>query len=302
MSKVMRIILALSLALSLSFAIIGCADEEAAQGELTQEKVEQIVADAAVATEGVKTFKFDMDMQMAMDMIAEGESGQISIVADYSGSMDQADNEMQMLMDIKMDFDVPDGTEQMGMDMDMEVYIVGDWMYMKMGMLGLGEEWMKMVLTDEVWQEQSQISQFGEQIELLASATEVSLLGSEDVNGTACYVVEIVPEMGALGNLLSQLQTLGMEGLDFGQLNLADLFKEVSIKEWIAKDSYLLTKSEIYMLMEISAGDVGATEDDFGKMTMDVNMVMKLYDYNQEVSIELPEAALQAEEMPGLGL
>ena len=50
---------------------------------------------------------------------------------------------------------------------------------------------------------------------------------------------------------------------------------------------------------EMSPEDVGATEEDFGKMTMDMNIEMKLYDYNQAVSIELPPEALEAPEMPG---
>jgi hypothetical protein len=48
----------------------------------------------------------------------------------------------------------------------------------------------------------------------------------------------------------------------------------------------------------MSPADVGATEADFEKMTMDMNIGQRLYDYNQPVSIILPPAALDAEEMP----
>jgi hypothetical protein len=147
-----------------------------------------------------------------------------------------------------------------------------------------------------MWEMQNQIEP---QIEMLRSAVEVNLLGSEDVNGTPCYVVEIIPSMEALSDLLAQQQTPGMEDLDFGGLNLTDLFEKMSIKYWVAKDSYLLMKSEINMLMDLSAEDVGATQRDFEKMTMDMNMEMILYDYNQAVSIELPQEALKAPKMPG---
>ncbi len=160
---------------------------------------------------------------------------------------------------------------------------------------GQGKQWVKMELTEEMWQQQSQIDQ---QIELLKSATAVNFVGSETVDGTACYVVEITPSMEALGNLLSQQQTTG---IDFSQLNLADLFKEMSVKEWIAKESYRVMKAEVDMLLEMRPADVGATEADFDKMTMDINMGMRLYDYNQPVSITLPPEALNAPEMPSGG-
>ena len=171
-------------------------------------------------------------------------------------------------------------------------------MYMKLDMPVIGEQWMKMALTEEIWQSQSQVDP---QIELLVSAAEVRLLGSENIRGVPCYVVEIVPEMGILGNLLTQQQGMtGMEGIDLGQLNLADLFKEMSVKVWIAEDSHFLAKSEINVLIEVSAGDVGGAEGDFEEITLDMTVGMELYDYNQGVSVELPEAALQAVEMPGL--
>ena len=293
MSKIMRVVLVLSLALVLSVALFGCAGEEAAQGELTQEELEQIVADAAIATEGVDTTRFDMNMLMVMDMIAEGEPVRMTIGVDGTGAVDNTGREMRMIMD--MDMDIPELGEQ---EMATDVYVVGGWMYMKLDVPVIGEQWMKMALTEEIWQSQSQVDP---QIELLVSATEVRLLGSENIRGVPCYVVEIVPEMGILGNLLSQQQGMtGMEGIDLGQLNLADLFKEMSVKVWIAEDSHFLAKSEINVLIEVSAGDVGGAEGDFEEITLDMTVGMELYDYNQGVSIELPEAALQAVEMPGL--
>ena len=293
MSKIMKVVLVLSLALILSVALFGCAGEEAAQGELTQEELEQIVADAAIATEGVDTTRFDMNMLMVMDMIAEGEPVRMTIGVDGTGAVDNTGREMRMIMD--MDMDIPELGEQ---EMATDVYVVGGWMYMKLDVPVIGEQWMKMALTEEIWQSQSQVDP---QIELLVSAMEVRLLGSENIRGVPCYVVEIVPEMGILGNLLSQQQGMtGMEGIDLGQLNLADLFKEMSVKVWIAEDSHFLAKSEINVLIEVSAGDVGGAEGDFEEITLDMTVGMELYDYNQGVSIELPEAALQAVEMPGL--
>jgi hypothetical protein len=287
MSTILKRILALSLVLILAFAFVGCAEEE-----LTQEEVDQIVANAVAASAEVDSYKFDMNMPMTtMEVIGGAQPGEMAMAVDGAGVVDNASQEMQMTMNMTMD--IPEQGEQ---EMAMETYLVGEWMYMKMSM---DEQWMKMQLTEEMWEPQSQIDQ---QVELLETATEVNYLRSENVDGTACYIMEIVPSMEALGNSLSQRLGMipGMEGIDFSELDLASLFKEMSFKQWIAKDSYLTMKSGAHMLMEMSPGDVGATGEDFEKMTMSMDTVTELYDYNQAVSIELPEEALEAPEMLGL--
>ena len=282
MSSAIKTILALSLALILSFTLVGCGE-----GEFTQEEVDRIVT--SVATAQYDTVKLDMDMPMTIEVVGGSEPGKVTVVADGSGAMDMVNKEMQMTMNMTMD--IPEVGEQ---DMATEIYIVGGWMYTGVVIPEIGEQWVKMELSEEMWQQQSQIEQ---QIELLKTAVEVDYLGSEAVSGTDCYVFEIVPSIEALGELLSQ-QSSGMGGMDFGQLNLADLIEEMSVKEWIAKDSYLVMKTEVGMRMEVRPEDVDATEADFEKMTMDINMGMRFYDYNQPVSITLPPEALDAQEMP----
>jgi len=228
-----------------------------------------------------------MDMLMAMEVIGGTEPGEMTMLTDFTSAVDNANKEMQMTMDTTMD--IPGEAKQ---GIATELYIVDEWMYMKTDIPVIGGQWMKIRLTEEMWEAESQI---GHQIALLETATEVDLLGSESVRGTACYVVEIVPSMEALGKLLSQ-QTTGLENIDWEELKL---FKETSIREWIAKDSYLLMKAEIHMLMEMRPEDVGATEEDFEKMTIDMNIQMEVYDYNKPVSIELPQEASGALEMPG---
>jgi hypothetical protein len=44
---------------------------------------------------------------------------------------------------------------------------------------------------------------------------------------------------------------------------------------------------------------MAAESPGFDEMAMDIKMTMKLYDYNEPVSITLPAAAQDAREMPG---
>jgi hypothetical protein len=275
-------ILLLSLALVLSFTLVtfvGCE-------ELPQEEIDQIITNVTNAQ--FDTVSFDMEMPMTIKVVGGSEAGTMTMDVDGSGAMDLANEEMQMTMNMAMD--IPEVGEQ---DMAAEVYIVGGWMYSMMDIPVIGEQWMKMEATEEIWQQQSQVEPL---VEFLKTAVDIDYLGSKTVDGTECYLFEIVPDMEELGGLLSQ-ETSGMGIMDFGQLDLSDLYKQLSVKEWIAKDSYLLMKVEVEMVLEMSASDVGGIAGDFDKMTVDVKMVERFYDYNEPVSIELPEEALEAEEM-----
>lgn len=281
MSVVKRILL-LSLALVLSFTLVGCAIEG-----LPQEEIDQIIAN--VTTAQYDTVSFDIEMPVTVKVVGGSDPGTMTMDVDGSGDMDVANEEMQMTMNMAME--IPEMGEQ---EMAAEVYIIGGWMYTMTDLLGLGEQWTKTEVTDETWQQQSQIEPL---LEFLETAVEINYLGSKTVEGTECYLFEIVPDMEALAELMSQ-ETSGMGMMGFGQLDLADLYKELSVKEWIAKDSYLIMKVEIKMVLEMSASDVGATAADFDTMTVDVTMVERFYDYNQPVSIDLPDEALDAEEIP----
>ncbi len=284
MSATLKKLLLLSLALVLSFslvAFVGC-------GALTQEEIDQIIANVASAEP--ETVSFDIDVPMSIKVVGGSDPGTMTVAVVGSGVMDMVNEEMQATMDMTMD--IPDEGEQ---NISAEIYFVDDWMYVGMDVPGYGEQWMKMRADEEMWQQPDPLEQ---QLALWEGAVEVKSLGSETVNGVECYVFDIKPDMGILSDMLAQETSgMGMDLMDLGQLDLTDMFKELSVKEWLAQDSYLPMKMEIKIVMEVGAGDA-ATGGDFDKMTIDVELNMNFYDYNQPVSIELPPEALEAEEMP----
>jgi len=280
MKKAVRIILALSLALVMSFTLVGC------DKGLPQDEIDRIIE--SVANAQYDTVKLDMDMAMTAEIIGGPDEGEISMTGDGTGVMDMVNREMQMTMN--MSVDIPEMGEQ---TMVTKTYLVGDWMYTGVAIPDFGEQWFKMEAMPDMWEQQSQLEQ---QLAFLKSAVEVKSLPDETVDGTDCYVFEVVPSMEALGDLLAQ-QSSTM-GMDFNQMDLANLFEEMKVTEWISRDSYQVLKSEVYMRMQMQPEDIGATEADFDKMVMDMNMTMRSYDYNQPVSIILPAEALDAMEMP----
>ena len=276
-------LLMLSLALVLSFslvAFVGCEEK------LTQEEIDQIIANVASAE--YDTISFDIDVPMSIKVVGGSDPGTMTVAVVGSGFMDMVNEAMQMTMEMEMD--IPgEGYE----DIDAEIYVVEGWMYTGANILG-DEYWMKMALTEPMWQQQDQVKPY---VELLATAIDIKDKGTEIVNGVECYVFEVEPDMDALTELLGE-ETSGLLPADLSDLDLGEIYQELTVKEWLAKDSYLLRKVEIKLVMEMSPSDVGVTSDEFDKMTMEIEMTMRFYDYNQPVSIELPPEALDAEEMP----
>jgi hypothetical protein len=284
MSATLKKLLLLSLALVLSFslvAFVGCKEK------LPQEEIDQIIAGATAAS--YDTVSFDMDLPMTVKAEGGSEPGKMNADMSGSGAIDIPNRAMQMTMGMELSMS-GEGSQEM----DAEVYVLDGWMYTGMDIPGLGENWMKMELTELAWQQQVQVDQY---VELLATAVEVDYKGTETVNGVECYVFEIEPNMATLTDLLQQeTSSLGM--MDLSGLDVAELYQELSVKEWLAKDSYLLQRTEVEMTLEIRPSDVGATSNDFEKMSVELKMAMRFYAYNQPFTVVLPPEALDAEEMP----
>jgi len=272
-------LLFLSLALALSFTLVGC------NGGLPQGEIDQIIANAIAAQ--FDTVRVDMDMTMTVEVVGGPDEGVVSLVLDFSGVADLVNGEMQGEANITTDIPLTDAE-----DMSAEFYLVDGWMYVKSNIFGTDDQWLKYEAGEDILQlQQDMIS--GHQ-ELLQSAVEINYLRTETVNGIECYVFEIVPDMEAL----SELSPEDIADMGFGDFDLADMFEDLSVIEWIAIDSSLPMRVEVYLNVEMSPSDLGATAEDFGSETIVLAMVVNFYDYNEPVSIELPPEALGAEEVP----
>jgi hypothetical protein len=283
MSATLKRVLLLALALVLSFslvAFVGCKS-------LPQEEMDRIIAGALTAS--YDTVSFEMELPMTVEVTGGSDPGTMTADTGGTGAIDIANEAMWMNMSI--DVSVPGVGSQ---SISAEIYILEGWMYSGMEIPDLGEQWVKMELTEEMWQQQDEVGRY---VELLATAIEVDYKGTGTANGVECYVFEIEPDMDTLNALMLQ-ETSGMGVVDLSGVNLSDLYKKITVKEWLAKDDYRLQRAEIEIVMEMRPADVGATSDDFDKMTMEIDLTMRFFDYNQPVSVVLPPEALDAEEIP----
>jgi hypothetical protein len=298
MGKIVRIMmlpLLLGATLTLSLAP-GCGDDDGdTSGGMTQAELEQMVADTMVVINDVDSYKMKMDSDMFMSMTGGSESGTMDMEMSVEGEVDQANMEMRMLVNMSMDMDMA-GTNESIQDITMEMYMLDDYVYIKMSMPEMGEEWMKMPATDDVMSTYD-MNMLDEQLMMLDTPGEITYLRDENFGGSDCYVIELVPDMDKMADWVNQQgladMEIGLEDLDM----LSDMFKGLTYTIWIAKDTKYMRRMTAYMLMEISEDDFKELGGGEGTMTMDMNMDIEMYDYNQPVDMTLPEEALEAMEI-----
>jgi hypothetical protein len=125
---------------------------------------------------------------------------------------------------------------------------------------------------------------------------EIEYLGSETVDGASCYVIQLTPDIAAMMDWMAGqgMADMGLEELVYLDL-VEDMFEDLAYTVWVDKDTKYIKKMEMHMLAEMSAEDLGemAAGEDF-TMTMEISMVMEMYDLNQPVEITLPAEAEDA--------
>jgi len=260
----------------------GCVEQE------KKMSVADIKADVLANAEETDTYKFDMAVTMKMLLSNETNSTEMTTLSNGRGVLDVADKKMKLYMNTSMETN--ETTEVPG-PMEMEVYLINNTMYTKMdlGIPGLPPQWTKMEMPDESWASQNQLEQ---QMELL-EISEVELLADEELNGVDCYVLKIVPDMDKFWNsTMAAVMDRSTQGLAPG-LGLRKILESMSTEEWIAKDTMYPMKTQRAVRLVVSSDDLPVPYNMVEEFTMtaDEEVELLFYDYNQPVSIELPEAA-----------
>jgi hypothetical protein len=268
-----------------SLVVTGCGSND-----LT---VQEILTNTQSAVSDIDSYKIAYDMVLDMEIVGGEQAMKMSMDGTGIGSMDVPSKKMQMSLDV--DAEIPGtGTTQMKVSMTMDMYMVNGWLYTKMTIPTAGEQWTKANVTgNEISQDQlAQLHQ------MLKTTAQSSLTGTEKVNGVNCYVLELTPSIEELWNwMMSQQGGSLTEGIDFSEYDISKLIKSYELKYWISKSDYHVIKAYADINMDMEPGTLGASLEDFDRMTMLINMNMTFSDYNVPVNIELPADAAGAEEV-----
>jgi hypothetical protein len=297
----LRKILTLFLVLVMVLCFLACEEgkEEEAQLPSAQEaekttdltSAQEVLNGVLGSRDDIKTYQFDMDMTMDMSAERGEEAYNMNMNMSYTGAADFVNRKMRADMTMNMYMPMLGEDE---MTMDMEMYLVNDMMYMMMEVPEMGPQWMKSDMPMGYWEK---MDFAGSQVDLLEAA-QFELMGTESVGGIDCYVLRVTPDVERLWQwYLGQQQLSEGGGPEIEPGMIADIFRSFSVKQWVAKDTYFMTKAEIDMTLEITPEAMGQPGES-GILTMDITSNVRAYDYNQPVSIVLPPEAEAAIETP----
>ena len=246
----------------------------------------QIVNGAIESLDKITTYQYDMNVNT--DIVYD--TFEVVVSTEFNGVFD-VENE-QMAMDLNMS-GIINGDEGQRVG---EMYLIDNIKYESVTLIvndvhDMEPMWTKREMPAGYWEEMNQVKV---QIEFLEEAVQVEVIGSDEVRGIDCYVLEIIPDMEKFWQTSMQQPEVAMlPAIDeeFPQ----EVFKGFSMKQWIEKDTYFLAKAEIEMVLELTPR---FTSEEQGLITMDITIDLMVYNYNQPVSIILPQEAEEALEMP----
>lgn len=261
---------------------------------------EQIRDDSLDALEDLESFEFRNQMEMRVQTTGSGlGDGAQEIRSNSSGKVDVEERKIHMTQ-----------TQDAGLGSSKtEAYLVNNTMYMKVletstttfeggGNTGLTDTWIKFELPgefDRVWESQN----YMEQQEQLLNISDVTYSDDGSVDGVEAYVLTVEPDPEEYEELAFKQvyggadvggDGLGMEG-ETESLRDSLEIHNVSVKQWIAKDSHLPLKSSVEFSMTVTRESPFSGET---STTVNGSVVTRFTNHNEEVDIELPEEARDA--------
>ena len=282
LNKTMHIVF--SILLVTTVLLTGCGGKD-----LT---TEEILNNTKAAMEKINSYKIAYDMVLNMEIVGGEQAMKMAMDGTGTGAMDVINKKMQMALDVDAEISGT-GTSQIKMTMTMEMYMVDGWLYTKMTIPMSGVQWTK---TKVEGNETSQ-DQLAQLLQLMKSTIQITLTGTEKVNGVDCYVLQITPNMTELWQWMMSQQGSNLAGdIDLSQFDISKLIKSYELKYWISKTNFNLIKAKADMSMDVDPAALGASVDDFERMTMLIDLDMIFSDYNKAVDIQLPADAVNAKE------
>jgi len=266
-------------ALCLSALLLSsCGGEGSDSNKLNTENVVERVS---AALPNIKTYHTEMDMSIHIRGDMMDEKADMNMVMKGNGALDLDEHKAKLEMTMEARGDA--AGEKISENNKIMTYILEDMVYVGTSRDSESMAWDHQSLPASAWDQQNQIEQ---QRKLLASST-VKYVKDETVQGTQCYVVELVPDLKTLWDTV--MRQSGMMGNSMDIQSLQDAMKNVTASYWFEKDSLYFKKAYVEMKMEMTPEMIGESGE--GQMNMDVEMTLLFDGYNQPVEILVPDIA-----------
>lgn len=268
--------------------IAGC------QPPVSQEETEQILAEAISILENIDSYKASLDLRTNLDVIGGTEEGSVSYRMLLEAVVDRGNSASELIFNIIIGRNVRDAQD--AAEENIETYLFGDYIYAQLPTPDAGLVWYKAPVSENSI-DTYDIDIIDQQILPLESPAGIKALRYESYGGSECLVIEVVPDKKNMIGWISELKVtdlpIGPEDLEL----LKEILKDPTYILWIAEDTGYIKKVTGEIRLEISPSDFNLSEDFFDEMTIDTTLNIEIFEYNQSVNIELPEAALDAKEL-----
>lgn len=292
MKKFLAVFMAGVIILGLCISSAGCGEEEL---PASTEVIDGYIA-AQQSIESVE-METDVSMNMVMDIPEEEVSMGTPTNMDIDMTMSIASDEKNERMRAVIDMDMAAPGED-PMKINVEMYYLDGWMYVMADMPLMEQQWMKAEIPyEDCLEGMGDLDFTSSQVEMLEAA-QATITGSEKVDGVDCYVIELTPDMDEIWDIIMQQMMMAGSGMpDVPAGNIDEMVKTFSVKYWIAKDTYYLAKSEMDISMELTPEAMGFYDED-GSVSLDMTMSMRMFNYNKDLTFDLPSEAEDAIEQP----
>ncbi len=226
---------------------------------------EELVREVLEVHAGMESVRYEMEMTVETEAMGK------TTIVDMTGGgvIDFVDERMSMTMNTAT------LVEDEEMEMKMEMYFVDGFMYTKMDIPDVPATWMKMESPMGI-----QTSSAEQMIRLLETS-EVEIIGGEEVRGINTYKIKLIPDAQVLFEIVMEQMGMPTEEVPPPRGD-EEVFTDITIKQWIAQDTFLPMKESMEMTMTILG------------MPMALTSTMHYYDHNEPITIELPPEAADA--------
>lgn len=291
-----KLLLLCTIAILSLTALAGCGNDKDEATDANAE--ENMVSQAIVNSQNVKSVTYDMTMDMAMDVTVGEENQALDMTT--TGSIEYLNDPMSMSMNMNMDMG-----EAGAMDSASYGEIVdGNFVLYT----SVEDQWLKQTVgTAEEMEQYNSAKAMEVYLESMKDFTED---GVEDVNGSKATKFtgtisgdDLQEVMDNMAGMSEQMATLGLE-----DESLASLYADsgdLTISIWIDNQTVLPVKYEMDMttMMQNIMEKLSTTTEDLGDITYNVSNVfvsMTVTGYDNVEAIDIPEEARNAQELSEL--
>ncbi|HPJ30865.1 MAG TPA: hypothetical protein PLZ42_05685 [Methanothrix sp.] len=260
-------------------AFSGCVEEKPSPEELKAMMIESV--------EKIETVTFSTDTHQSIKLVNHSETNRTLRTMNFETKSEGEGVLNVSARAMKMTMTTTATSEETGeVTTELEMYMENDTLY-----TNTDGNWTKMPgMPEEMWDQQNQVMV---QAELL-NASEIELVGTEEVGGEEAYRVKVVPDMETFTMILNQQ----MGSMPFYAFNMTEIFEDSEMEwtTWISVESHLPLKTQMSMaltltddLMNLPVGEMSDIE-----MEIETDSTVIYSNYNDPVEIVVPEEALAA--------